>query len=245
MLVRMDTKLYRKYVKDEHGKTVLYVELLKALYGTMHAVLLFWKLLSSKLVLWGFKINPYDWYVANKMIDGKQCTILWHVDDLKISHIDPDVNTSIIELIDAEFGKEAPLTITRGRIHDYLGMTLDYTEKGKVKIKMLDYVDKMLADLPAEMDGEAPTPAANHLFAVDDDQAKVTEQKAQFFHTYVAKTLFLCKRARPDLQTTVAFLCTRVQSCNEDDYKKLARMLKFLRATKDDFSHYQRPVYIM
>jgi hypothetical protein len=45
MLVKMDPKMYRKYVKNEKGKTVLYVELLKALYGTMRAALLFWKLL--------------------------------------------------------------------------------------------------------------------------------------------------------------------------------------------------------
>jgi hypothetical protein len=198
MLVKMDPKLYRKYIKDEHGKPVLYVELLKALYGTMRAALLFWKLLSSKLVSWGFVINPYDWCVANKMIDGKQCTILWHVDDLKISHVNAEVNTDIINLIKDEFGKEAPLTITRGKIHDYLGMTLDYSEEGKVKIKMSDYVEKMLADLPEEMDGEAATPAANHLFDVDDDSPPADEAKAQFFHTYVAKTLFLCKRARPD-----------------------------------------------
>mgnify|MGYP000305707936 CR=1 FL=1 len=169
------------------------------------------------------------------MIDGKQCTVLWHVDNLKISHVDPKVNTDVIAMINAEFGKEAPITITRGPIHDYLGMTLDYSEKGKVKIKMLDYVTKMLADLPPDMDGEAPTPAANHLFSVDDQQTKVTEKQAQFFHTCVAKTLFLCKRARPDLQTAVAFLCTCVTSCNEDDYKKLKQMLQFLRATKDDY----------
>ena len=235
MLVKMDPKLYRKYIKDEHGKPVLYVELLKALYGTMRAALLFWKLLSSKLVLWGFEINPYDWCLANKMIDGKQCTILWHVDDLKISHVDAEVVTGIIELMKDEFGKEAPLTVTRGKVHDYLGMTLDYSEEGKVKIKMLDYVEKMLADLPKEMDGEAITPAANHLFDVDEDSPKMGEEQAQFYHTYVAKTLFLCKRARPDLQPTVAFLSTRIQSCNEDDYKKLVRMLQFLRATKSDY----------
>jgi hypothetical protein len=213
MLVRMDPKLYRKYVKNKHGKSVLYVELLKALYGTLKAVLLFWRLLSSKLVLLGFKINPYDWCVINKTINGKQCTILWHVDDLKISHINPDVNTTIIDLINTVFGKEAPITVTRGPIHDYLGMMLDYSKKGKVKIKMIDYVKKMLADLPDEMNGEAPTPAGNHLFMVDNNQTKVDEQKAQFFHTYVAKALFLCKRARPDIQTVVAFLCTRVKAC--------------------------------
>ena len=235
MLVKMNPSMYRKYVKDENGKSVLYVELLKALYGTMKAALLFWKLLSSKLVEWGFEINPYDWCVANKMIDGKQCTVLWHVDDLKISHVDSKVNTEVIRMIDEEFGKEAPITITRGQVHDYLGMTLDYTEKGKVKIKMIDYVQKMLADLPDDMAGEAPTPAANHLFDVDDNQTKVCEKKAQFFHTYVAKALFLCKRARPDIQTAVAFLCTRVKSCDEDGYKKLTRMIQFLRATKDEF----------
>jgi hypothetical protein len=239
MLVRMDPALYRKYVKDENGKTVLYVELLKALYGTLKAALLFWKLLSGKLVSWGFEINPYDWCVANKMINGKQCTILWHVDDLKISHVDPEVNTTILGLIDAEFGKEAPLTVTRGKIHEYLGMTLDFTTKGKVKIIMIDYAKKMIIDIPEEFaeefDGEAPTPAANHLFTVDENQTKLDEKRAQFFHTYVAKTLFLCKRARPDLQTVVSFLCKRVKDCDEDDWKKLKRMIQFIRATKDDY----------
>jgi hypothetical protein len=235
MLVKMDPKLYRKFVKNENGKTVLYVELLKALYGTMRAALLFWKLLSRKLVEWGFEINPYDWCVANKMINGKQCTILWHVDDLKLSHVDSKVNDVIINLISEEFGKESPITVTRGKVHEYLGMTLDYSKDGKVMIKMLDYVEKMLTDLDKEMDGLAETPAADHLFTVNEGQKKVSEEKAQFFHTYVAKTLFLCKRARPDLQTAVAFLSTRVQCCDEDDFKKLKRMLQFIRATKDEY----------
>jgi hypothetical protein len=188
-----------------------------------------------KLVIWGFTINPYEWCVANKMIDGKKCTVLWHVEDLKISHVSEDVNTDIIKIINDEFGEEAPITITRLKVHDYLGMTLDYSERDKVKIKMLDYIDKMLADLPAEMDGEAPSPAANHLLTVNDDQINVDEKKAQFFHTYVAKTFFLCKRAIPDLQMAVAFFSTRVKSCDEDDYKKFIRMLQFLRATRGYF----------
>jgi hypothetical protein len=99
MLVRMDPNLYRKYLRDENGKAILYVELLNALCGTLRYALLFWKLPSSKLILWGFTINPYDGCVANKMIDGKQCTVLWHVDDLKISHVREDVNTDIIKRI--------------------------------------------------------------------------------------------------------------------------------------------------
>ena len=234
MLVKLDPKLYRKFIKDQSGKSVLYVELLKALYGTMRAALLFPKKLSSQLVAWGFEINPYDWYVANKMINGKQCTILWHVDDLKIYHVDAAVNTEVIEMINKEFGREAPLTVNQEKVHDYLGMTLDFTEEGKFKIKMLDYVENMLNEAPDDMDCEALTPAANHLFDVDEDSPLVDEERAQLFPTFVAKTLFLCKCVRPDLQTVVAFLSTIVKGPNEDDYKKLIRIMQFIRRTKDD-----------
>ena len=119
MLVKLDPKLYWRFIKDKHGKPVLCLELLKALYGTMRAALLFWKLLVSKLLVsWGSKINPYNWCVANKMINGKQCTILWHLDDLQISHVDAAVNTKVIKRINKKFEKEVPLTITRGKVDD-------------------------------------------------------------------------------------------------------------------------------
>ena len=234
LLVRLDPKFYRKYVEVINGKKVLYVELKKALYGTMRAALLFWKLLTSKLVEMGFEINPYDWCVANKIIEGKQCTILWHVDDLKISHVDPEVVTNVIKQLENEFAKNAPLTITRGKTHDYLGMTLDYGIDGRVQIKMFDYIENMLKGLPTDMDGESATPAANHLFEVNEkDPVMLDKEQADMFHHNVAKLLFLCKRARPDIQTAVAFLCTRVKGPDSDDYKKLTRVMKYLRGTSD------------
>jgi hypothetical protein len=88
LLTRVDPEKYRKYVVEENGKQVLYVELQKALYGTLQAALLFWENLSSFLIdELGFTANPYDKCVVNKMIKGKQCTIIWHVDDLKLSHV--------------------------------------------------------------------------------------------------------------------------------------------------------------
>jgi len=69
---------------NKNDKPMLYVKLRKALYRTLQAALLFWKLLSNTLKEWGFKINEYDQCVANKTINGKQCTIVWHVDDLNI-----------------------------------------------------------------------------------------------------------------------------------------------------------------
>jgi len=141
---------------------MLYIKLRKALYGTLQEALLFWKLLSNTFKEWGFKINEYDQCVANKIINGKQCTIIWHVDDLKISHIDKNVVEDIIRLLNEKFGRESLLTSTRGKVLEYLGMTLDYTTKGKVKISMYDYINKLLTELPSDMNGSVKTPSATH-----------------------------------------------------------------------------------
>jgi hypothetical protein len=239
VILKIDPKLYTKYVVTEHGKDVIYVILEKALYGTLQAALLFWQNLSGKLKEWGFEINPYDFCVANKMIDGKQCTVVWHVDDLKISHVDPKVVTTILDLLDATYGQEivggkrAPLTINRGKIHDYLGMLLDYSEPGYVKLNMVENVKKILAEMPEDMDGTATSPAAEYLFKIIDGVELLDEKTSEFFHSTVAKLLFLCKRARPDIQTAIAFLCTRVQEPTKHDYNKLARVIKYLRKTED------------
>jgi hypothetical protein len=83
-----------------------------------------------------------------------------------MSHVDPKVATAILDLLDAKHGQEivggkrAPLTINRGRIHDYLGMTLDHSEPGYVKLDMRACAKKTLAEMPEDMDGTATSPAA-------------------------------------------------------------------------------------
>ena len=50
--------------------------------------LLFYRNLVKDIETYGFQINPYDPCVANKMINKKQMTVVWHMDDLKVSHVD-------------------------------------------------------------------------------------------------------------------------------------------------------------
>jgi hypothetical protein len=100
LLVKIDPKLYRKYLVQARKKKVIYVELQKALYRTLDASLLFWRKLSKTLEDWGYERNPYDWCVMNKTVNGKQCTVLWHVDNLKMSHVDLKVIDELIADID-------------------------------------------------------------------------------------------------------------------------------------------------
>ena len=150
---------------------------------------------------------------------------------MKISHVDSKVVDDIINMLEQEFGKEAPLTFRQGKSHDYLGMTLNFSLSGKVQFSMEEYIRNMLAELPEDMEGTATTQAAEHLFKINKEPTYLDEADAMFFHHNVAKLLFLCKRARPDLQTTVAFLSTRAQRPDSDDYKKLARAMKYLQKT--------------
>ena len=108
LVVKLDLNLYRKYIwQNKQGKLMLYVKLRKALYGTLQVALLFWRLLSDTLIEWGFKLNEYDKCVANKIINRKQCTIIWHVDDLKISHVEPKVVNDIIKNLKTNLDKKA------------------------------------------------------------------------------------------------------------------------------------------
>merc|ERR1712115_516330 len=94
MMARVNPELYRPYITySAKGIPMLYVRLSKALYGMLKTALTFYKKLRADLEDMGFKVNPYDPCVANKTIKGAQCTICWHVDDLKISHVNPEVVT--------------------------------------------------------------------------------------------------------------------------------------------------------
>ena len=82
--------------------------------------------------------------MVNKIINGSQCTISWHVDDLKISHVDSNMNREILAILQKEYGNEAPIPSPTREIHDYLGMTIDYSTTGKVVLHMEDYIDHMV-----------------------------------------------------------------------------------------------------
>ena len=84
-------------------------------------------------------------------MNGKQHTVRFHVDDLLSSHVDPKVNDRFAEWLEKMYGKYKAVEPTRGKKHDYLGMVIDFTEKGKVIIDMVKYVESMIEDFPMKI----------------------------------------------------------------------------------------------
>jgi hypothetical protein len=192
-----------QYVTTEKGRKVLYMLLAKALYGTNHAALLFYQKLAETLIGWGFAVNPYGPCIANKMVGGKQCKIMWHVDDLKISHVWLQVVKDIIEKLTVKkvFGSEVLLMEWIGKVHNYLGMRIDYSLPRKVSISQTDYLQESLRELPKDMGRIATSPAAAHLFEIRSTPELLQAEAADMFHCDAAKLLFMSQRSRPDIQT--------------------------------------------
>jgi hypothetical protein len=129
--------------KDKKGSKQLLVQCQNALYGTMVASLNYYRKFVKSLTDIDFVINKYDPCVANKMIEGDQMTICFHVDDCKLSHRKTKVMDSMIEYLRQEYESifedgSGAMTVSRGNIHKYLGMTLDYSVCGQVKITMFN-----------------------------------------------------------------------------------------------------------
>ena len=81
------------------------------------------------------------------------------------------------------------------------------------------------------------TPAAETLFDVSSDVEKASSSEAAYFHTYVAKILYLAKRVRPECLTAVSFLTTRVHDCDIKSMAKLKLLLGYLPGTRDRGTH--------
>ena len=221
----------RKHVIFENGKQALYLQLLKALYGCMESALLWYDLYHSVLLDFGFTVNKYDKCVANRMVNGQQQTICWYVDDNKISHMDRSVNEAVIAKIEERFGE---LTVQRGRKFVFLGMNIEITADHSIKIDTKEYIQECIDAFDGCTNREVNSPHSARLFKVNGDSPQLSNARADAFHSITAKLLWIMKRARPDIETPISFLCTRVQSPNEDDNKKLQRVLQFLRCTIDD-----------
>ena len=77
------------------------------------------------------------------------------------------------------------------------------------------------------------SPVRNNLFESreEEDIKLLPKEQASQFHRTVPQLLFLCMRARPDVQTLLSFLTTRVKEPDEDDWGKLRRGLVYLNST--------------
>ena len=207
----------------ERGK--LWVKLDKALYGCVQSAKLWYEKLTRVLREMGFIHNTVDTCVMNKIIDGKQCTLVIYVDDILALSVD---DTGLEYVIDGLKTAFKEVTIEKSDDFSYLGMRIRLADN-TVKVTMDGFVEDLLTEY--DITGVRSTPATPGLFEIGDSKEVCKMFKVKF-HTIVAKLLYLSKRVRPDIQVAVMYLCTRVRCPNDDDIKKLDRVIQYVNGTK-------------
>jgi hypothetical protein len=140
------------------------------------------------------------------------------------------------------------MKVKRGKIHEYLGMTLNFSTDRQVEISMVDYVKEMITawDKAPKISNDGfklveskrvvrakKCAAPEDLFKVDENAQKLDPEMRTAFHNIVAKALYMVKRARLDASVSIAFLTTRVRDPDVDDWRKLGHLIEYLRATVD------------
>jgi hypothetical protein len=91
------------------------------------------------------------------MIEGNQFTVTWYIDDIKLSRMDTAIVARVINWLKSIYGKD--MRVSRGGVHDYLGMMFDFTNKGDVKVSMVDYLKGVIDDFPEGITGAMATPS--------------------------------------------------------------------------------------
>ena len=105
------------------------------------------------------------------------------------------------------------MSVSRGNLHVYLGMTLDYRICGRVKITIFYYIEEIITAFEKAAPGKYSTKSSAapvDLFVVYEYFKKLNQNKVVAFHNLVAKNLYATKQARPDTFTSISFLTMRV-----------------------------------
>jgi len=94
------------------------------------------------------------------------------------------------------------MKVSRVKIHDFLGVTMDYIQVGKVKLSMNKFVDELIDEFPDTRKlSKTNSPESYVLLQIITDTEALYNDQEKIYHTYVAKILYLSKRVRPDIAT--------------------------------------------
>ena len=131
--------------------------------------------------------------------------------------------SDIINEAKKHFGE---ISIVRGNKHNLLGTNIEIKDI-TIQVYMVEQLKERIESFGEGVSMLFTSPAKNKLFEVREYSEQLSQNKGELFHSMVGKILFIMKRSRPDLETAVGFLETRVLKSDVDDREKLRRILRF------------------
>ena len=144
------------------------------IYRTIKTILLFYNKFRKNIELQGFEINLYDRCITNKIVNNNQMTVLWHINNLKTSHIEKKMLEKCVEFLRTIYNnnKIGKIVINKEPVHDFVGMKLDYSVPRKSIVDMMEYIKKIVMEfkeLGYSLAAKTVTPVTHMLFTVNNN----------------------------------------------------------------------------
>ena len=174
----------------------------------------------------------------NRKCKAGLATLSIHVDDILLTCSNPTFASTIIQELEDEYKQ---LKVTRGLSHNYLGMVLDFTDKGVVHVSQCGMIEEIAAAqgiavltvAVGQPEAHPKTPATENLFRSTAASPPLEPPMAKIIHSLTARILFVANRARPDLLTFVALMTKKVLAPTHENGRKLLRALRYMAHTSD------------
>lgn len=148
MICEIDSKYINYILVMNQGERILIGKMNKAIYNNVSSGLLFYQKLATFLEQEGFEVNPYNAFTWNKQVQGSKMTIQFYVDNICFSHKSQKELDKILSMINGKSKtKNQELTVTRGNVRDYLGITIDFSDPKLVQFTMYELLEGILSEL--------------------------------------------------------------------------------------------------
>ena len=199
------------------------------MYGTLEAGRIWYNYFKNILVSkMGYKVSAHDDCVFN-MFDSNGIiisTIVIHVDDGFVTGSSEKTLDDFFDKLTAELGE---LTIRRGRVHEYLGMLLNFSQPNVVHITIEKMIKQLISDW--NVSKMRNSPAKSDLFSINESSEALNEENSKQLHRGIAQLLYLGTHVRPDILCATIFLTSRVQELTKQDLSKFLDILYYLNYT--------------
>ena len=147
---------------------------------------------------------------------------MFYVDDSLIALTSSGIVTEHTKRLDAAHGTQDPLTSTRVKTHEYLGVTMDFDVEDGVVRTQCGHTKKLWNDVPVDVNQQFHiAPASEDMFKLDRDSPLLNAEKKDKCHKITARSFWISQRSRPDMQLAAGCHCARVKDPSVNDREKL------------------------
>jgi hypothetical protein len=207
------------------------VRLLKGLYGLKQAGRLWNRQIHDYLVKIGFERSRADPCIYTKSESGQSVILGLYVDDCLVAYHEDSEISEILAKLKARYAIK-----DLGEPQQILGLQIERTRDGSVKLHQEQYIENMLKSFGMEDCNPVPIPHApgvhlsKELCPSNEEERKFMQSKP--YAELVGSLNWAATMSRPDIAQVVSKLCRFISDPGPKHWSAAKHVLKYLKGSK-------------